>query len=105
MQSSFRGNLAFIGIPVLAASVGDAPDSVRTPLMASGVIVMALTMAFFNVLAVFVLQASRKSEGAGYRAMFAPIASWLEARAATIRGGACPRDPVRARRRSRRAVP
>lgn len=73
VQSSFRGNLAFIGIPVLAASVADAPDSVRTPLMASGVIVMALTMAFFNVLAVFVLQASRKSEGAGYRAMFAPI--------------------------------
>lgn len=73
VQSSFRGNLAFIGIPVLAASVVDAPDHVRVPLMASGVIVMALTMAFFNVLAVISLQASRRGDGAGVRAMLVPL--------------------------------
>jgi predicted permease len=73
VQSAFRGNLAFIGIPVLAASVVDAPDAVRAPLLASGVIVMTLTMAFYNVLAVIVLQASRSDSGGGLRAMVHPI--------------------------------
>jgi predicted permease len=75
VQSAFRGNLAFIGIPVLAASVAAAPDAVRMPVMASGVIVMTLTMAFFNILAVIVLQASRPDGGAGVRAMLGPIAT------------------------------
>lgn len=73
VQSAFRGNLAFIGIPVLAASVVDAPESVRVPLLASGVIVMTLTMAFYNVLAVVVLQASRPGRGAGGAAVVRPI--------------------------------
>lgn len=73
VQSSFRGNLAFIGIPVLAASAVDLPEHVRAPLMASGVVVMTLTMAFYNVLAVLVLQASRPGPRAGLRAMFGPI--------------------------------
>jgi predicted permease len=73
VQSAFRGNLAFIGIPVLAASVVDAPDSIRVPALASGVIVMALTMAFYNVLAVVVLQASRSRAGIGTGALVRPI--------------------------------
>lgn len=73
VQSAFRGNLAFIGIPVLAASVVDAPDSVRASLLASGVIVMTLTMAFYNVLAVVVLQASRSGGGGGGWMMLQPI--------------------------------
>lgn len=75
VQSAFRGNLAFIGIPVLAASVVDAPDSIRVPALASGVIVMALTMAFYNVLAVVVLQASRPRAGIGAGALVRPIAT------------------------------
>ena len=76
VQSAFRGNLAFIGIPVLAASVAGETETVRVPLMASGVIVMTLTMAFFNILAVIVLQASRQGERAGgVRTMLAPIAT------------------------------
>ncbi|MCC7043757.1 MAG: AEC family transporter [Acidobacteria bacterium] len=75
VQSAFRGNLAFIGIPVLAASVVDAPESIRVPVLASGVIVMALTMAFYNVLAVIVLQASRPGGGAGAVALVRPIAT------------------------------
>jgi predicted permease len=75
VQSAFRGNLAFIGIPVLAASVVDAPESIRVPVLASGVIVMALTMAFYNVLAVIVLQASRPGGGAGATALVRPIAT------------------------------
>jgi predicted permease len=73
VQSAFRGNLAFIGIPVLAASVVDAPESIRVSVLAAGVIVMALTMAFYNVLAVIVLQASRPGGGAGAGALVWPI--------------------------------
>jgi predicted permease len=52
MQSAFRGNLAYIGIPVLAYSFGGkAPEA-----MATAVVVMVLTMAFYNILAVIVLQ-------------------------------------------------
>jgi len=75
VQSAFRGNLAFIGIPVLAASVVDAPESIRVSALASGVIVMALTMAFYNVLAVVVLQASRQQAGIGAGALVRPIAT------------------------------
>jgi predicted permease len=74
VQSSFRGNLAFIGIPVIAASVVDVSGEVRVPLLASAVIVMTLTMAFFNVLAVVVLQASRGGS-VGPSAMVRPIAT------------------------------
>lgn len=75
VQSAFRGNLAFIGIPVLAASATDLPESISVPLLASAVIVMTLTMAFYNVLAVVVLQASRGSSGSGAGAadMLRPI--------------------------------
>lgn len=75
VQSAFRGNLAFIGIPVLAASLVDAPEAVRVPILASAVIVMTLTMAYFNVLAVVALQASRRDAGGGLAAMVGPIAT------------------------------
>lgn len=58
VQSAFRGNLAYIGIPVVAYSTADMPDG-ASQLMGTAAIVMALTMAFYNVLAVAVLQASR----------------------------------------------
>lgn len=55
-QSAFRGNLAYIGVPVLANSYGaNSPD------LAAGVVAMVLTMAVYNILAVVVLQASRHS--------------------------------------------
>ncbi|HRJ72447.1 MAG TPA: AEC family transporter [Terrimicrobiaceae bacterium] len=53
-QSAFRGNQAYIGIPVLAYSLGDDKKA-----MATTVIVMVLLMATYNVLAVVVLQSSR----------------------------------------------
>ncbi|HEY5769077.1 MAG TPA: AEC family transporter [Terrimicrobium sp.] len=60
MQSAFRGNLAYIGIPVLAYSFSETEaDGERA--MATAVIVMVLTMAFYNILAVIVLQASNHS--------------------------------------------
>jgi len=51
-QSAFRGNLAYIGIPVLAYSLEGGKSS---PAFASGVIVMTLLMSFYNVIAVPVL--------------------------------------------------
>ena len=54
MQSAFRGNLAYIGIPLLAYSFSENP-------IASAVIVMILTMAVYNILAVVVLQAGSHS--------------------------------------------
>jgi predicted permease len=58
VQSVFRGNLAYIGVPVVTYSLA-ATGAEQSPLMATAVIVMSFTMAFYNVLAVIVLQASR----------------------------------------------
>lgn len=58
-QSAFRGNLAYIGIPVLAyAFEGHGSGSFST-----AVIVMAFLMATFNILAVLVLQIGQKAGG------------------------------------------
>jgi len=55
MQSAFRGNLAYIGIPVLAYSLsGDKKG------FAAAVIVMVLLMAFYNILAVIVLHSGSR---------------------------------------------
>jgi malate permease and related proteins len=56
MQSAFRGNLAYIGIPVLAYSFSENSSAGGERAMAAAVIVMVLTMAFYNILAVIVLQ-------------------------------------------------
>jgi predicted permease len=61
VQSTFRGNLAYIGIPVVAASFAVAPLGDVSQALATSAIAMTVTMASFNVLAVLVLQASRSS--------------------------------------------
>ncbi|MFZ4683419.1 MAG: AEC family transporter [Terrimicrobiaceae bacterium] len=50
MQSAFRGNQGYIGVPVLAYSLGADKKA-----FATAVIVMVLLMAFYNVFAVMVL--------------------------------------------------
>lgn len=72
MQSAFRGNLAYIGIPVLAYSLGGDNRA-----MATAVIVMVLTMATYNVLAVIVLQSSHHHAigGADWRRVARSIAT------------------------------
>jgi len=59
MQSAFRGNLAYIGLPVLAYSFTTMPSDDGNRVMATAVIVMVLTMASYNILAVIVLQISQ----------------------------------------------
>ena len=61
MQSAFRGNLAYIGLPVLANSFEILPAPAARQAMATSVVVMVLVMASYNILAVIVLQASQHS--------------------------------------------
>jgi predicted permease len=56
VQSGFRGNLAYIGLPVLAYSFEALPDAQRSEVMATALLVMAPATALYNVLAIFVLQ-------------------------------------------------
>lgn len=59
MQSAFRGNLAYIGIPVLSYTLGEDNKAIAT-----AVIVMVLLMATYNILAVIVLQQPDHHTGA-----------------------------------------
>lgn len=59
-QSAFRGNLAYIGIPVLAYAFEGLPSCSEA--FGTAVIVMAFLMAFFNILAVIVLSIGRDAE-------------------------------------------
>ena len=63
MQAAFRGNLAYIGIPVLAYSFSESPTESSTRALATAVIVMVFTMALYNILAVIVLQSSIHAPG------------------------------------------
>ena len=65
VQSSFRGNLAYIGIPVLTNSLALTAPANAKEILTTVVIVMVLTTAFYNILAVIVLQASQRSTSQG----------------------------------------
>jgi len=76
MQSAFRGNLAYIGIPVLAYSFSETQAASDNRALATAVMVMVLMMAFYNVLAVIVLQSSNHStKGADWRRLARSIAT------------------------------
>ena len=68
-QSAFRGNLAYIGIPVLVYSFEGFPE--KSEAFGTAVIVTAFLMALYNVLAVVVLSVGHPSE----RPMRAALAS------------------------------
>jgi predicted permease len=59
VQSAFRGNLAYIGVPVLASCFAGTTVPDGSAALTTAVVVMVLTMAFYNILAVIVLQASQ----------------------------------------------
>jgi predicted permease len=59
VQSAFRGNLAYIGVPVLANCFTGTTVPNGSAALTTAVVVMVLTMAFYNILAVIVLQASQ----------------------------------------------
>ena len=59
VQAAFRGNLAFIGVPIMASTFPNGPGGDVHPGLTTAVVAMTLTMAFYNALAILVLQASR----------------------------------------------
>ncbi|MFZ4774514.1 MAG: AEC family transporter [Terrimicrobiaceae bacterium] len=70
-QSAFRGNLAYIGIPVLAYLFGSGQD--KRVSFATAVIAMAFLMTVYNILAVVVLSGgvqSNKTWRAALRSIF-----------------------------------
>jgi len=64
VQSSYRGNLAYIGVPVLAYAFDALPDFEKSRFMATALLVMAPMTALFNVLAVIALQGPQHTFGA-----------------------------------------
>jgi predicted permease len=64
VQAAFRGNLAYIGIPVMANSFQALPPAEGRTAMTTMILVVVLTMALYNILAVIVLQLSQHSLGA-----------------------------------------
>jgi predicted permease len=71
VQAAFRGNLAYIALPVLADSLAGPGGA-----MSTAVVVMVLTMALYNILAVIVLQVSQHArQKTGWRQMSRTIAT------------------------------
>lgn len=56
IQAGYRGNLVYIGIPVLAYAFDALPDAAQSVAMATALLVMAPMTALYNVLAVIALQ-------------------------------------------------
>lgn len=61
LQAAFRGNLGFIGIPILTYALRDQDPLILTAILAQAVFVFAPTMVFYNVVSVLLLVGSRQS--------------------------------------------
>jgi len=59
MQGSFRGNIAFIGIPILLYALRGLDEAAQNAVLAQAVFVFAPIMILFNVLSVIVLVGGR----------------------------------------------
>lgn len=70
-QSAFRGNLAYIGIPVLAYALSALADVARSEEMATALLVMTTMTAIYNVLAVLALQGAQHKLGPGSAVLIA----------------------------------
>jgi hypothetical protein len=58
MQGSYRGNLAFVGLPVIVYYFSNQSSSVQSQTEATAVFVLAVMVLFYNVLAVLILLAA-----------------------------------------------
>ncbi|NDV63452.1 AEC family transporter [Puniceicoccales bacterium CK1056] len=76
IQASFRGNLAFIGIPVLVYALRDYPKEFAAGIVAQAIFVFAPTMIFYNVVSVLLLIGSRDGDASDrMRGMLKSIAT------------------------------
>lgn len=64
VQATFRGNLAFIGLPVVVFAVSGIPGGNVEKTQDLAVLALAPIMVLYNVVAVFVLYASHAGSGA-----------------------------------------
>lgn len=60
IQAAFRGNLAYIGVPVLTYAFAALPAGQREEELAIALLAMTPLMALYNVLAVVVLEGSQR---------------------------------------------
>lgn len=64
-QSCFRGNLAYIGLPVLAYTLADRPEEARDAIAAEAVLAMGGVVLLYNLLGVISLEWDRRHEQDG----------------------------------------
>ena len=69
VQCAFSGNLAFVGVPVVAYSMAIAPQAGAPDALAAAVLLMAAMLTLYNALAVMVLHAGRSETAADLRVM------------------------------------
>jgi predicted permease len=67
IQGSFRGNLAFIGIPILLYALRDIGEDERNAILAQAVFVFAPIMILYNVASVIALVGGR--DGASWKTL------------------------------------
>ncbi|MFO7725602.1 MAG: AEC family transporter [Oceanipulchritudo sp.] len=60
MQASFRGNLAFIGIPILVYAIRDKPPETASSIVTEAIFIFAPIMVLYNILSVLALTASQE---------------------------------------------
>ncbi len=62
-QSAFRGNLAFVGLPIIAYSLADLPADEKNAAVAIAVMILGPMMVLYNILAIVVLLGCQKRSG------------------------------------------
>lgn len=72
VQTGFRGNLAYIGIPVIAYALSDQSPELRLQAETLAILTMAPTVLVYNLLGVMVLEWDRRHESTAH-----PIRAWL----------------------------
>ena len=60
MQAAFRGNLAFIGIPVLVYAIRDTPAETASGIVAEAIFIFVPIMVLYNILSVLALIGSQE---------------------------------------------
>lgn len=63
-QGSFRGNLAFVGLPVILFILRDAPQERTDAVLSLAVMAFAPTMVVYNIISIVALEASRQNVSA-----------------------------------------
>jgi len=72
IHAAFRGNLAYIGLPVIAFSLADHPESIQAQATSIAILTLAPSVLIYNLLGVMVLEWDRRHERTQH-----PIKGWL----------------------------